>query len=146
MANKHPFVQLACLCEQALLEPDGVISLVRIIDTLNLPDVPDEVRRQASVKIQAVISLKSGDLRGDYKMTLRLRKPQGGATLDREFPVKLAGDEGGAQAKIELQLNGFDYGLYWFDVVWQDGEVLTSMPLRVRPKPLESVPESPNSD
>ena len=41
--NPGPYLTAAILCEKILMEPDGVHTAVRIVDTLNLPsDLPLE--------------------------------------------------------------------------------------------------------
>ncbi len=41
------------------------------------------------------------------------------------------GDESGVYLQVSFQIPTPEIGLYWFDVLWNDGEVLTRIPMRV---------------
>jgi hypothetical protein len=143
--NSKPLVQVACICEKVLIETDNVASIIRIVDTYTIdpiPELPDGV--QARTELTAVVSLKSGDLVGEFTVGLRLMEPDGKILPTREWPLILNGGESGANIKVVFALMPPKMGLYWLDVLWID-EVLTSIPFRFRLKasePTESADES----
>ena len=134
MAKPKPYVQVATLCENVLTEPDKVSSVIRIVDTmyLSLPEGlqldPNEV---GAVMLKAFISLKSGDVRGEYDIPIVFRAPSGKkAELPTKWHVSFLGGESGATLTVNFTLPVKEFGLYWFDVMWE-GEVLTSFPVKL---------------
>lgn len=132
MAKPKPLVQVATLCESVLTELDRVTSIIRVIDTLYLtaPDgVPEGVA--ASVPLRIFISLKSGELRGEYDIEIVLRSPSGKRVpIPIKWHVVFLGNEAGATLNAAAVLPVKEWGLYWFDVVWE-GETLTSIPVKL---------------
>jgi hypothetical protein len=130
VTNPKPFVQAACICEKVLIEPDNVASLIRIVDTLTLPDrlPPDTLIAPILILF---VSLKSGDVVGEHEVGLQLNSPDGKASPRRKWPVVFSGGEHGANLKFEFGLQPPQVGLYWFDVLW-DEDVLTRVPFRLK--------------
>ncbi|MEO7270387.1 MAG: hypothetical protein ABIX28_05585 [Vicinamibacterales bacterium] len=129
-----PFVQTACVCEKVLVESDGVPSLIRIVDTYTV-ELPMELPPgyKTATDLTVFVSLKSGDVVGEHEIGLRLNGPDGKARPVRRWPVRLNGQEHGANVRIAFTLTSPEYGLYWFDVLWGD-EVLTRVPFRLKAK------------
>lgn len=133
MANKLPFVALACICEKLLQDKDDVLTLVRVVDTyyLQLPEgAPEGV--VGGLDLSGVISIKSGDVKGEFEMLVVLRTPDGKTKpiTDKPIPVVLNGGEHGVNIKLSITVAVKEYGLYWFDVMWGN-DVLTSIPLKL---------------
>lgn len=131
--SRRPWIQAACVCEKVLVEQDRVPSLIRIVDTYTmiLPDpVPDNA--VPSVDLVAFVSLKSGDVAGNFDVGLRLVDPNGKASKVRKWAVELRGNEHGANLKLDFNLVNPLVGLYWFDVLWIDDELLTRIPFRLK--------------
>jgi len=152
MPNTKPYVAAACLCEKVLIEQDGVASLIRIIDTMYLEPQPVDPKSRLpfALKFQVFVSVKSGDLEGEYEIGLLLRGPGDEMRSTHRWPVVFAqSPESGANLRIDFNLAGKEpgalpaLGLYWFDVLWGD-EVLTSVPLRLSPATPKTLQESPN--
>jgi hypothetical protein len=141
MVSPKPFVQIACICEKVLVEPDSVASLIRVVDTYFL-DVPKELpaNLKAMLGLSVFISLKSGDVTGEHEIGLRLITPDGSQHGIRKWPADFRGAESGVNLKIAFSLGTPQYGLYWFDVLWGE-EVLTRIPFRLKPKTTESPEE-----
>jgi hypothetical protein len=61
--ERGPFLQVAALCEKVLYEHDGVVSLIRVIDTIahteRGPDAPEEMAEVRSPLV-LLVSLKTG--------------------------------------------------------------------------------------
>lgn len=139
MANTRPFVVAAFFCENLIEDKDNVLTAIRIIDTYyltlptNLPDLPPDVK--PAIEVTGLISLKSGDVVGPYKLDLMMRRPTKGekpVRLSPEggWPVVFNGGEHGVNLKMKFPLGVKTFGLYWFDVMWEN-ELLTSIPLNL---------------
>ncbi len=150
MSSPKPLVQAACICEKVLVEADNVPSLIRVVDTYTLPLAPEEARSLGGdvpygVNLTVFVSLKSGEVVGNFAVGLRLIGPDDMEQPVRQWPVELRGGEHGANLKIMFALQKPKLGLYWFDVLW-DGEVLTRIPFRLtsasttEPTELEGAP------
>lgn len=134
-AEAKPWVQVACVCDRVLIETDNVASLVRVVDTYTLekPALPSSVVQGPAVLagLTAFVSLKSGDVVGQFDISLRLRRPDGRVQPVGTWPAEFRGKEQGVNLQIRFDLTEAVEGLYWFDVLWK-GDVLTQIPLRVR--------------
>ncbi|MBX3693737.1 MAG: hypothetical protein KF790_01045 [Steroidobacteraceae bacterium] len=144
MANTKPFVVVATSCEKILTEKDGVCSLIRIVDTYHIPDISPEVPPDAQMPFQALIVLKSGDLKGQFEVGLQIRKPDGTISQQNpKWPILLNGGEHGANVLLTFALPPSILGLYWIDVLWGD-EVLTSFPVKLA-KQQQTVADQPDT-
>ena len=127
-----PYVQLATICEKALQEADGVLSIIRAVDRLTLTaqgtNVPDELP-QGMLQPTLVVALKSDDARGRHPVTLRIQQPSGLYLPERSFDVMFEGEERGVNLILQLQIEA-EEGLYWFEILVND-QLLTRVPLRV---------------
>lgn len=156
----RPLVAGAFFCERVIQEQDGVLTIVRIIDTLYIHQV---VKLAAPVPVQPpvgfptqsvqsglhlVVLLKSGDYRGQGVLNLRGLKPSGEplkARTPTEIPVELKGGHYGANVVINLGMPFELSGIYWFELYF-DGHVLTRMPLSVVVSEQRSETEKPASE
>lgn len=152
-APDKPFVALACLCEQALHESDGVTSLIRVVDTFHLPKMPDKPLTtpdgkpiQPPIRFTVAIGLKSGGMKGEFKVALRLRVPSGSVKAlgpEDGFPVVFTGAEDeGATFILVLRYNVTELGMHWVEVLWEEGDVLTKIPFRLVVAEESSTPSS----
>jgi hypothetical protein len=127
-----PYVQMATLCERALQEADGVLSIIRAVDrivvTAEGSDVPTELP-QGNLQLTLVIILKSDDARGRHPVSLRIQQPSGVFLPERTFDAMFEGEERGVNVILQLQLEALE-GLYWFDVAVNQ-QLLTRVPLRI---------------
>ena len=125
-----PYLAIAVLCEKVLDEKDGVLSAIRIIDRmvfsghgadapLEMPPIP--------VNIKALISFKSGQAKGEYVVKIKSNDPE---KLEVSMPIKLEGDERGANVIVNLGFTAKKEGLFWFDVFLSD-QLITRIPLRL---------------
>lgn len=134
-------MQVACICEKVLREPDSVPSLIRIVDTYMVEPLPAELPPSVkpALPLTIFVGLKSGEVLGEHTIGLRLTKPDGSLGPIREWPMMFERGEGehGVNLQIGFALQVEDFGVYWFDVLWA-GEVLTRIPLRVKLKTSEA--------
>lgn len=135
MLNEQgPYLQVACFCESVLQEQDGVMSLIRIVDTVTHTavgaDPPDDLP-PFTHRLKLVVTVKSGDARGRFNLRITPVEPSG---LQREA-INLSGHhEGGERGQNFVADVNYTYtqeGVYWFRVEI-DEDFLTAVPLRIR--------------
>ncbi len=131
MPNTKPLLTAAFLCEQVLVEKDGVVTAVRIVDRLSIdyhtdqPDIP-----AIPFQLTFLVMVKSGSLKGRWELSLRIRTPTDKIIDTVKHQVELKGEEQGANWILKLTMPVRGSGLYWFDVYAAE-ELLTSVPLRI---------------
>jgi Family of unknown function (DUF6941) len=146
--ERGPYLGAAVLCERAIQEPDGVLTLVRVVDKITGTVVaplglePGQMP-PFMVSLTLVIMLRAGEARGNYVVKVRPEDPTGEQLTPTEVPVSLRGDDDGAGFNILLNLNfGVQHeGLHWFDVLLGE-ELLTRVPLHIEYQ-LAQAPQPP---
>ena len=116
-----PHLKIALLCERALEEKDGVISIIRVVDRF-VPMLPAEARNRPGLAVPlracAVISLIRGEAeRGPHRLILRIDGP-GAQAGNQEVPFEFeaGGPEATHNALIILDLAVVE-GRYWMNVM-----------------------------
>jgi len=133
MAEPRPYVAAALICEKVLREETGVASLIRIVDVFTVPPQPQlPPDTKSGLPLTAFVALKSGSVTGKHPVFLRLHLPSGETKSVPELTEEFRGDEHGVSYVFQIVLEVKEYGLYWFDVVWDDQTVLTRIPFRLR--------------
>jgi hypothetical protein len=127
MPNSKPFVQAACVCEKLLVETDGVASLVRIFDTVQLTARENQF---PDVVLTGFVSLKSSGQIGTFTVGMRMRRPDGRGGKLLTFSAKFERDGAGVNTRIDITVKTPVAGLYWFDILWGE-DVLTSIPITI---------------
>ena len=125
----RPYLQIALFCEKVLREQDGVLSLVRVIDRLFRSGLDREMQ-PFTHQFFAVVTFKSGFMKGKMRIRLSPKSPTGEQLPELEFPVLFESDDRGAGVVVVLNFTFQQEGLYWFDVYLED-ELVTRMPMRV---------------
>lgn len=129
-----PFVQSASLCEKVLQEKDGVISLIRIVDTVTQAatgqDPPDSMPSFAYT-FKLALMLKAGEAIGRYQLVLKLEEPAGTYQQIGSTSIHFEGGEKGFNLISDLSLGLKQEGIHWLHV-YLDNDKLTSVPFRVR--------------
>ncbi len=132
--EEGPFVQVACFCENVIEDRQGVLSLIKIIDTINHTASGSETPETMPPFVYpfwTVIMLKSGRARGRYNIKIKPEFPDGSSQNPIERSIHFDGEEKGSNLVIRMAFSFTMEGLYWF-YVYLDDTKLTSMPLRVR--------------
>lgn len=140
-----PYVITAALCDQALQDKDGSISLVRVIDKVTGHGVAEQMP-SFTANIVFVLILTAGEAAGQsFTVNLQMNGPSGEMYAGIELPVRF-GDSPNARANliVKLALQVASPGLHWVRVLLED-ELLTRTPLlaeydRVTPAPQGPVP------
>jgi hypothetical protein len=126
----RPYVQVAAICQTPMQETNGLFSVVRIMDRVQVAGVTDEMQPAPLNQLSLVVILKSGEMSGKYVLKIVLQVPSGARLPPLETPVLFERDERGVLLCTPLALVATEEGLYWFDVMIEQ-EVLTRIPLRV---------------
>ncbi len=126
----RPYVQVAAICQTALQEPNGYLSLIRLIDRLPIAGFQDEMQPQPLNNLVLAVVLKSGSMKGQYKLRIIPVTPSGKRLAGPEMGVLFEGEERGVAAIMPLGIVAEEQGLYWFDVMLEQ-DLLTRVPLRL---------------
>ncbi len=142
---------MAVLCEKALQEQDGVLSVIRVIDRLTQSatgtELPEQMPPFLADNLTMVVCLKADQARGRYGIKIRPEAPGGFQLPAMEQGIQLAGGATGVNLVMPLILPIGQDGVYWFDVFLtgpapQEDRLLTRVPLEVLYQPLR-IGESP---
>jgi hypothetical protein len=133
-----PYLIMAVLCEKVLIEPDGVSSLIRVVDrvTVSTPMVvgapsPDFQLPQAPISLTLAMMFKSGKARGEDQLMVRLWAPNGTRIREMSQTVNFEGDDDrGVAVFLPVVFNTGDPGLYWFELLLK-GQPIARTPLRI---------------
>lgn len=127
-----PYLQTAVFCEQVLEEKTGTISLIRIIDRIQVTTPPGSFGQIVLPPVTpiAVIALKSGSARGSHQLTIRQEAPNGMKQAAVVLTVLFEGEDRGVNVILPVPVGTDVEGLHWFEVLLDD-QLLTKMPLRI---------------
>lgn len=153
MPETGPHIAIATLCEKVLIEQDGVISIIRVVDrliqTATGTDPPEQMPpflvQEGSLRM--VIALKADQARGRCIIKVVLEDPSGQRVPVGQQDVTLQPGGGGANLNIGMNLAIQYEGTHWFDVMLggprnQQDQLMTRVPLQVVYS-RQHVPESP---
>ena len=139
-----PYIQAACFCDQVIEDKSGVLSLIRVIDTLTHSEVgpnPPSTMPGFPHKLTLVIMMKSGKARGRYDLRIVPEKPSGESDNPFEVTVHFEGEEKGHNVVANMGITFDLEGLYWFKV-YLDEKPWTAIPLRVKYQRVTTGPQS----
>lgn len=142
--SNGPYLSYAVVCEKALHETDGVVSLIRLIDRVSVSVPESDGDLAPPVAVTIAIGVKSGGFRGETRVGLRVETPNSLVWPEFEAPMQLDGGESGGAIALGLQFPAREEGLYWFVVEIGDEEA-TRVPLRVV-RQVVPLPAPPYSD
>ena len=139
----RPHVQVAAICQVALVEANQFLSIVRIIDRVPLQGFTPHMQPQPLHNFFLVVVLKSGAMRMKCQMKIVVETPTGSTQQILETAVLFEGDERGVQMLTPLAYIAQEEGLYWFDVILEPNDLLTRIPLRVMYQKIQPMPGMP---
>ena len=132
--EQGPYIQVAGLCEQVIEDKTGVLSLIRIIDTIThteaRPDAPVDMP-SITYPIKLVIMLKSGRARGRHELKIVPELPSGENKDPLTQSIQMEGEERGTNNIINMLFTFTMEGLYWFNI-YLDDSLLTRLPMRIK--------------
>lgn len=130
-----PYVNIAVFCDRAITEADGALSLIRIIDQVNVqlqgPGAPDDLPPGGVLQATLVVGLKPGRARGRQSVQIVMEHPD---TMRYPGPVQsiqfTGGPNNGVNVVLNMNIQLSSAGLYWADVMVND-RLVTRVPLQV---------------
>ena len=132
--EQGPYIQMAGLCEQVIEEKTGVLSLIRLIDTIThteaRPDAPADMP-PITYPLKMVLMLKSGRARGRHEIKIVPEIPSGETKPPLTQSIQLEGEERGTNNIINMLFTFPIEGLYWFNI-YLDDSLLTRIPMRIK--------------
>ena len=130
--DSGPFLAMAVLCDSVIEGKDGVLSLIRLIDQVNvLVPFKTEPPMEAPVILTFALGFKAGNAKGTYSVRLEAEGPTGRQTHLGDVSLSFQGPpEQGANIITSLRFNFESEGLYWFNV-YLENVFITRLPLRV---------------
>ena len=135
-----PYLTSAFICEQVIEGKDGVLSAIRMIDSVTLTSVPagQPVVLEAGARLGPMlvaftflVTLKSGGFKGRGSVRIEIKTPAGRTVPGRTLEVDFFGEEKGQHLILRGAFPPEEQGVYWFDVYFED-RLLTRSPLAVR--------------
>jgi hypothetical protein len=127
-----PLLAAAVFCDKVLEGMgDGAMSAIRIVDTVTVSIPHDhDPEERVPIRLNALIAFRSGDVKGERTLRLRMRMPTGKRKVVMEKSMTFLGGESGTNVRVTVELKIKTEGLYWIDVL-VDRARFTSMPLRI---------------
>src|SRR5258708_2102668 len=115
-----PYVNVACICQVPMQEANGVLSVIRVTDRLQVVGVSPQMQPQPLKNLVWVVIRGSGWLREHNKLRIVPRSPSGAMLPETEFSVLFEGDDGGPAVITPVALVATEEGLYWFDLYLEE--------------------------
>jgi hypothetical protein len=136
--EERPLVLAAFLCEKLLQENDGSFSAIRIVDRYTVHKPPEYSTRKLpphQATITMFLMIRAGKVRGKHDFRVVTRPPAGTEYMDptASFSIECVNDHEGLNIifNMNLQFKEERPGLYWFDVIFDNRVVITSVPLTI---------------
>lgn len=140
-----PFLAAAFFCENVLEDKDGVLSAMRIVDTINVaihPSAPaDFPSAETPLQLQQnmLFIIKTGDAPGKYEFSITAESPAGKKQEVDKREIELHGPvAGGLNIRHAITFLLRSAGVYWFSVRI-NRKLMTRVPLSINviriPKP-----------
>ncbi len=128
-----PYLQAALICERVLMEQDGVASIIRVVDRVQIAasgPSPPETMPPFSANLTLMIILKSGRARGPQPVRVTIEQPSGTARDAGLMTAFLEGEDRGVNLMMQMAIQFTEQGLYWFGIYVTD-KLMTRIPLRI---------------
>ena len=131
--ERGPYLNIAAFCEQVIEDKSGVLSLIRVVDRINItaqgPTAPDEMP-PAMLNWSLVLTMKSGEARGSHTVKIEPELPSGIRLDPMLLSVHLEGGTRGQNVVSKLNMKLEMPGVYWFRILIED-QFLTQIPVEV---------------
>lgn len=131
--ERGPFLTLATFCEQVIEDKSGVLSLIRVVDRMNItvqgPTAPEEMP-PATLNWVLVLSMKSGEARGSHPIKIEPELPSGTRLSPISLSAHFEGGNRGQNIITRLNMRLDMPGIYWFRI-YVDDQFLTQIPIEV---------------
>ncbi|MBI2848904.1 MAG: hypothetical protein HYX88_02095 [Chloroflexi bacterium] len=137
-----PYIQVAAFCENVIEDKNGLLSLIRLIDTLTHtttgPEPPSQMP-PVTWNMKLVIALKSGEARGRHEVRVVPQLPSGETKPPLVMSAYFRGEEQSQNLIAEMTFTFEIEGLYWF-VTYLDDEFFTRIPFHIKYLPIPTGP------
>lgn len=131
--ERGPYLVTAAFCEQVIEDKSGVLSLIRIVDRMNItvqgPTAPNEMP-PATLNWFLVLTMKSGEARGSHPIKIEPELPSGMRLKPVELSAHFEGGSRGVNLISRLNMRLEMPGIYWFRI-YVDEQFLTQIPVEV---------------
>lgn len=131
--ERGPYLIIAAFCEQVIEDKSGVLSLIRIVDRMNIttqgPTAPEEMP-PATLNWFLVLNFKSGEARGSHDVTIVPELPSGIRLDPVSFSAHFEGGNRGTNIITRINMRLEMPGIYWFKI-YVNREFLTQIPVEV---------------
>lgn len=146
--TQGPFVAVATFCEMVIEDKQGILSIIRMMDQLDVTaegvGVPSDLP-ESRIALTCVITLKSGAARGRHEVAIVPHLPSGQQDdVAVRVPVTFEGEHRGYNLIVRFEYVFHHEGTHWFEVMLDGTQHLTSIPLRIVYSPIEK-PGAPTS-
>lgn len=137
-----PFLAMAVICETTLQEQTGQLSVIRVIERVQVGGLTAEMQ-PFNLKFTLLVVLRSGFYKGNAKVKIKPVPPSNKDVPAIETAILLEGDDRGANLiAVVPAFQVAEEGLYWFDVS-VNGALFTRIPLRVMYQQVAPMPGLP---
>lgn len=131
--DRGPHLIVAAFCEQVIEDKSGVLTLIRIVDRMNItaqgPTAPEQMP-PANLNWFLVLIMKSGEARGSLPVKIEPELPSGIRLQPISFSAHFEGGNRGIQTISQLNMRLETPGVYWFRI-HVDDQLLTQIPVEV---------------
>jgi len=131
--ERGPYLIVAAFCEQIIEDKAGVLSLIRIVDRMNIttqgPTAPEEMP-PAMLNWFLVLTMKSGEARGSHAIKIEPELPSGIRLSPLSLSAHFEGGNRGQNLVTRLNMRLEMPGIYWFRIYVND-QFLTQIPVEV---------------
>ena len=128
-----PYLTVATFCEQVIEDKSGVLSLIRVVDRMNIttqgPTAPEQMPT-TTLNWFLVLILKSGEARGSYPVKIEPELPTGVRLTPMTLSAHFEGGSRGVNIISRLDMKLEMPGVYWFRIYLGD-DFLTQVPVEV---------------
>jgi hypothetical protein len=128
-----PRLMAGFLCERVLREVDQVVSFIRMVDILNVPQgMTFKTGSIVGTRLHLVVSLNNNGTKGKRTLEVHQVGPSKKRRRLTSIPVDFAGDpEAGQTIVLPINLRWEQPGLYWLEA-FLDKVLYVRAPLRIR--------------
>jgi hypothetical protein len=126
-----PYLNVAAICERHILEPDGALTLFRIVDRFTVAGTTDEFPPGVVLQFEVVTCFRSGNYRGRLELNLASIDPGMHVMSQINIPLVFEGDDErftNTYGTVKMEVK--EEGLHWI-IVKLAGEEQTRIPFRV---------------
>lgn len=136
MFEEGPYIKFAGFCESVIEGSDGVLSLIRVIDTITsnaTGSSPPDSMPPLTAHLKLVVMAVAGQAKGRAELMIEPELPSGIKQRDLTFSATLQfeGEGKGANLIIDYAYLFEQEGLHWFSL-YVDDQFWTRIPFYVR--------------